>query len=134
MGTITKAPIGVEDLKFKTSGTTRQTFTRNDSNGRTLTLNQLDAEDIQLRGSSLSVEAAISANSDAITVKVDNVAALRLESVVNTESIFLKSHTALGDGGHGPFRSMTGAAPGTYVDNNGTIIIPTDDHFYCIRV
>lgn len=48
-GTITKDLGGFEDLKFKSSGTTRQTFTRDDSQGRTITLNQIDGADMQFR-------------------------------------------------------------------------------------
>jgi len=39
--------------------------------------------------------------------------------------IWMSCHTNAGDGGHGVFRGVTGAAPATYVDNNGTIIVPT---------
>lgn len=34
-------------------------------------------------------------------------------------------HTTAGDGGDGQFRPVSGAAPGTYVDDNGAIIVPT---------
>ena len=39
--------------------------------------------------------------------------------------VYLAAHTTAGDGGHGVFRPVTGAAPSTYVDDNGTIIVPT---------
>lgn len=59
---------------------------------------------------------------------VENFAALR---VVNTSAlssgdvVYVKSHTTLGDGGFGYFRYIEGAAPATYTDNNGTIVVPT---------
>jgi len=40
-------------------------------------------------------------------------------------TIYLAAHTTAGDGGCGEFRYVSGAAPATYVDNNGTIIVPT---------
>jgi len=55
---------------------------------------------------------------------VSDVATLRLGTVVNDSAILLMGHTTLGIGG-GHFRGVTGAAPATYVDNNGTIIVPT---------
>jgi len=39
--------------------------------------------------------------------------------------IYVRGHTSLGDGGQGNFEWFDGAAPGTYVDNNGTVIVPT---------
>lgn len=39
--------------------------------------------------------------------------------------IYAKSHTTEGDGGHGVFRWVSGASVATYVDNGGTIIVPT---------
>lgn len=56
---------------------------------------------------------------------VDNLDALRSTPLIGDFVIFVKSHTNLGDGGFGNFRYVYGAAPGTYVDNNGTIILPT---------
>ena len=54
---------------------------------------------------------------------VDNLADLRnIDSYVYP--IFVRSHTTLGDGGEGTFQYFSGAAPGTYVDDNGIIIIP----------
>lgn len=50
-----------------------------------------------------------------------------LRSHIPTASAFryLKYNTTQGDGGHGVFRAVTGAAIGTYVNNNTTIIVPT---------
>lgn len=54
-----------------------------------------------------------------------DLASLRLGAPVNAEITYVKSHTTLGDDGGGNFRAVTGAAPGTYSDNNGTTILPT---------
>ena len=48
-GTITKGLIGESDVQFKDSGTTRATFTRPDSQGRTITMFKIDGADIQFR-------------------------------------------------------------------------------------
>lgn len=56
----------------------------------------------------------------------ENIAALRDRqgsAVVNR--IGVKCHTTAGDGGHGDFRWVSGAAAATYVDNNGTVIVPS---------
>lgn len=39
--------------------------------------------------------------------------------------IYIRGHSAVGDGGFGEFEYTDGAAPGTYVDDNGSIIVPT---------
>lgn len=41
-----------------------------------------------------------------------------------SRNINLKYHTTLGDGGGGLFYAVTGASPGTYVDDDGRIIVP----------
>lgn len=38
--------------------------------------------------------------------------------------IYVRWHTAIGDGGGGTFEFISGAAPGTYVDDNGVTIVP----------
>ena len=60
---------------------------------------------------------------DGITF-VSNVAQMRLLSPENLARYYLKGHTTEGSG-FGVFRGVTGAVAGTYVDNNGTIIVPT---------
>lgn len=55
---------------------------------------------------------------------VNGIAVMRTLAVVSGRSIWRKYHTTPGDGGHLMFRGKTGAAPGTYVDNGGTIVIP----------
>ena len=53
------------------------------------------------------------------------VAALRGLTVGSGDRYWLQAHTTAGDGGQGVFRGVTGAAASTYVDNDGTIIVPT---------
>lgn len=61
-----------------------------------------------------------------LTATVDNIAALRLMAPVADKSVQPKGYTTPGDGGGGPPRiGKTGAAPGTYVDNGGSVIVPT---------
>ena len=56
---------------------------------------------------------------------VSDLVTMRAGTVTNGEIVDLKYHTTSADGGGGRFRGVTGAAPGTYTDNNGTIIVPT---------
>lgn len=57
---------------------------------------------------------------------VATIAALRLEAVTAGKAIQPLGYYTPGDGGGGPLRvGKTGAAPGTYVDNGGSIIVPT---------
>lgn len=56
---------------------------------------------------------------------VDTMADLRNESVLDGVTQYLSYHTSKTDSGGGHFIGVSGAAPGTYVDNNGTIIVPT---------
>lgn len=39
--------------------------------------------------------------------------------------IYVRGHTTIGDGGGDPFEWFDGAAPGTYIDDNGDTIVPT---------
>lgn len=55
---------------------------------------------------------------------ISDLTTMRSGTVTNSESVLLQNHTITGDNGGGLFRGVTGAAPGTYVDNNGTIIVP----------
>jgi hypothetical protein len=57
------------------------------------------------------------------TRRINSVQNLR-DSNITTDT-YVQCHTAEGDGGHGFFRYVFGAAPGTYTDNNGTVIVPT---------
>src|SRR5690606_18861641 len=57
---------------------------------------------------------------------VENIDTLRSITGNNGRDYMLvKFHTAEGDGGGGNFYWASGEAPGTYVDNGGTIIVPT---------
>jgi hypothetical protein len=56
MATVKKGPGGAEDLNFKDSGTSKQTFTRSDASGRTLTLSKIDAGHIQFRSLAKYIE------------------------------------------------------------------------------
>jgi hypothetical protein len=56
---------------------------------------------------------------------VNDVATLRTIAPNSSRKIYLSYHTSVGDGGHGMFRPVTGAGPGTYTDNGGTIIVPS---------
>ena len=94
MGEITKGPAGVEDLSLKDSGITRQTFTRLDSEGRTITLNKIDAEDMQLRTLERSID-------DALVIHIDSIADLRLIS--GDHIVDLLGYSSPGDGGGGQF-------------------------------
>lgn len=51
--------------------------------------------------------------------------ALRALQPVAQQVVNVSGYYAIGDGGGGEFYAATGAAPGTYVDNGGTIIVPT---------
>lgn len=67
--------------------------------------------------------AAIVANAVQI---VSDIATLATITPVITRDCYISGHTTRGDGGQGQFYAVTGAAPGTYVDNGGTIIVPGD--------
>ena len=51
------------------------------------------------------------------------IGALYTKAGSNGDYVYLTYHTSAGDGGHGHFRYADGAAAGTYVNNNGTIIV-----------
>ena len=54
-----------------------------------------------------------------------NIAALKAISVSTSFNVIVEGYYANGDGGGGQFYGVTGASAGTYVDNGGTIIVPT---------
>ena len=59
---------------------------------------------------------------------VNTIAALKALStalLTNNQSITALGYWSPADGGGGPFIYKSGAAPGTYVDNGGSIIVPT---------
>lgn len=74
---------------------------------------------------SLQVEASFVEAGDLMPSVSDMQALRELDAVPESGIIYLKCHTTVGDGGHGEFRWVSGAAPGTHTDNNGTIIVPT---------
>lgn len=57
-------------------------------------------------------------------VTLDTVSTLKLLKVNTTASVFVEGYNTVGDGGGGEFYGATGPA-GTFVDNGGTIIIPS---------
>ena len=65
-----------------------------------------------------------SANAGITTV--ENIANLRATTVDLYSTMLVDGYYTPGDGGGGYFYGVTGAAPGTYVDNGGTIIVPGD--------
>jgi hypothetical protein len=69
---------------------------------------------------SRSVRFDLIANANSID-KIDD-----LRNIVGyNQPIYVRGHTTLSDGGHGNFEWFEGAAPGTYVDDNGCTIVPT---------
>lgn len=57
--------------------------------------------------------------------QIANIAELRKATPSSSINITVNGYYTNGDGGGGEFRGVTGAAAGTYVDNGGTIIVPT---------
>lgn len=58
-------------------------------------------------------------------IRYTSIASLRLVPVTTTVTPLVTGYYSDGDGGGGEFYGITGVAPGTYVDNGGTIIVPT---------
>ena len=58
-------------------------------------------------------------------ITLANIAALRATSPSSWGAAQIDGYYTVGDGGNGTFYSVTGASAGTYVDNGGTIIVPT---------
>lgn len=82
--------------------------------------------DIQIVSSDTTTIKSIAlVDADNLAEYVNNVTALRALTPVNQSRIYLKAHTSEGDKGNGYYRGVTGAAPGTYTDNGGTIITPS---------
>ena len=59
------------------------------------------------------------------TIVIPTIATLRNTPVGLGEFVTVEGYYVAGDGGGGQFIGAAGAAPGTYVDNGGTIIVPT---------
>lgn len=66
------------------------------------------------------------------SARFDDIASGNTVDIINdlrsisgySQPIYIRGHSAIGDGGQGSFEWVDGAAPGTYVDDNGIIIIP----------
>jgi hypothetical protein len=56
---------------------------------------------------------------------VSTISVLRSIAPISGASTNLQGYYTVGDGGGGQFYGVTGAAAGTYVDNGGSIIVPT---------
>lgn len=88
-----------------------------------LNASRIDTRSLWINGVQVSPSEAIALDNN--LQMIDSVVHLRTIPVTTSEErIYLKAHTDEGDGGHGFFRAATGAAVGTYVDNNGTTIVP----------
>lgn len=81
-GTITKGLIGESDVQFKDSGTTRATFTRPDSLGRTITMFKIDGADIQFRTIAKSLDDLVDGGGDVpINVSTATVSNLKVTTL-----------------------------------------------------
>lgn len=69
----------------------------------------------------VTVQAPVSSG----TTTATNIAALQALTVTNGSFVDVGGYYTNGDGGGGTFIGVSGAAAGTYVDNGGTIIVPT---------
>ena len=80
-------------------------------------------------GTQVYKDIALFAEGDVVAAMVDNIADLRALPSYSSQdgmSVQLRGYYTPGDGGGGPLRIWKGgAAPGTYVDNGGSIIVPT---------
>lgn len=56
---------------------------------------------------------------------VSTISALRGVTPTANASVYVEGYRTIGDNGAGNFYAVTGAATGTYIDNGGTIIVPT---------
>jgi len=88
-------------------------------NGSTIPLSHLDADfaylDNLVEGLDIRLPVYV----------LTNIAALRLLAVTPSYNVLLNGYYTNGDGGGGYFYPAYGALPGHYVDNGGTIIVPT---------
>lgn len=80
------------------------------------------AELIPLVQDSITRKATIA---DVVAPAISDMAALQITPVVDGQLIYLSGYETPVDGGEGQFIGVTGAAPGTYTDNGGTIIVPS---------
>jgi len=83
------------------------------------------AEEIPLVQSGVTRKALVSNIIGAANQVVDTINDLKATPVTSGTFVLVNSYSTPGDGGGGYFYGVTGAATGTYVDNGGTIILPT---------
>lgn len=62
---------------------------------------------------------------NSIVARAPTISALRALNPSIAPNIYVTGYYSPGDGGGGEFYSVTGAAPTTYIDNGGSIIVPT---------
>lgn len=60
-----------------------------------------------------------------VSARTASFTSLRGLSPANYSALYVEGYSSVGDGGGGSFYTVTGAAPGTYIDNDGTIIVPS---------
>ena len=88
-------------------------------NGSTIPLSHLDADFAYLDNLVEDLDIRLP------VYVLTNIAALRLLAVTPSYNVLLNGYYTNGDGGGGYFYPAYGALPGHYVDNGGTIIVPT---------
>lgn len=71
--------------------------------------------------SGTTVQAAV----NSLSARTPTITTLRGLSPVNQQVIAVDGYYAAGDNGGGAFVGVTGALPGAYTDNGGTVIVPT---------
>jgi len=71
--------------------------------------------------SGTTVQAAV----NSVAAKTNTISTLRGLDPANYSSIYVTGYNTANDGGGGEFYSSTGFLPGHFVDNGGTIIVPT---------
>lgn len=67
----------------------------------------------------------LNTSANAGITSVQTINALRHKSVDTFGVVLVEGYYVAGDGGGGNFYGVEGAAPGYYIDNGGTIIVPT---------
>lgn len=82
-------------------------------------------EELPLVQSGVTRKALVSSIIGAANQVVDTINDLKATPVTSGTFVLVNSYATSGDGGGGYFYGVTGAATGTYVDNGGTIILPT---------
>ena len=123
--TVTADPITGEWTEGGPGGTPPATI------GRAAWLNSVQRELINVLSAASVVPSLAADDQLLVSLKrlfsqvVNTVAVLRTIPPDATRTMTTKCHTNVTAGGGMHFYAVTGAAPGTYVHNNGTIIVPT---------